>query len=82
MLKLANNEDLCRGELERKGCGGRAPVRSQKTHLYMTVHAGPKRGAGGVQLGFSRREYHVKICGNASCPSSDASSSGTPMCNT
>jgi len=48
----------------------------------MTVHAGPKRGAGGVQLGFSRREYHVKICGKASCPSKDASSSGTPMCNT
>ena len=48
----------------------------------MTVHAGPNSGAGGVQLGFFRPEYHVRICGKASWPSSDAAKSGTPMCNT
>ena len=48
----------------------------------MTVHTGPKSGAGGVQLGFFRPEYHVRICGNASWPSREATNSGTPMCNT
>ena len=36
----------------------------------MTVHAGPNRGAGGVNHGFSNFEYHVRIC--AAAPSQDA----------